>query len=185
MYYVCLLKPWRSAPYHAWCLLYAQTSYKTVLKKMLQESSSSELSEHLSLEYNPQFGSNKMFPYSHYRLFIDYFFGCLNFWSPRTLRSRGCATRGPTQTLLPPSPLALLNSPQSAHDLRLSSVGRPQAQLDPNQEEGNLTSDVNSSSTNIESASHLRPASHKGVEEDKWECVLLVFFFKEFCLLSI
>ena len=73
---------------------------------------------------------------------------------------------------------------KSAHDLRLSNVGRPQAQLDPNQEEGNLTPDVNSRSTSIESASHLRPALHKGVEEDKWEGVLLVFFFKEFCLLS-
>lgn len=114
---------------------------------MLQESSSSELSEHLSLEYNPQFASNKMLPYSHYRLFTDYFFGCLNFWWPRTLRGRGCETGGPTQTLLPPSPLTLLNSLQSTHDLRDSIVGGPQAQLDPNQEEGNLTSDINSSST--------------------------------------
>ena len=75
------------------------------------------------------------------------FLWLLEFAITKDLRSRRCETGGPTQTLLPPSPLTLLNSPQSVHDLRHSSVGTPQAQLDTNQETGNLTSDANSSIT--------------------------------------
>lgn len=62
----------------------------------------------------------------------------LDTWTHRS--QKGCKTGGPIQTLLPPSPLTFLSSPQSALDLRRFSVGGPQGQLDPSQEKGSLRS---------------------------------------------
>ena len=64
-------------------------------------------------------------------------------------------------TLLPPSPLA--GYPLSAHDLRHSSVGEHTSPAGPQPGEGELkASDVNSSNTNMEPASHVHPTLHKG-----------------------
>ena len=64
-------------------------------------------------------------------------------------------------TLLPPSPLA--GYPLSAHDLRHSSAGEHTSPAGPQPKEGDLKdSDVNSSNTNMEPASHVHSALHKG-----------------------
>ena len=86
------------------------------------------------LSYSPQCESNKTFP--SLLCFLIIFRDTWIHWSSRTLSRTG----DPLTLLLLPSPLIRINSPQPAPDLRHSSVGDPQAQLNPNQEKGGLQS---------------------------------------------
>ena len=89
-------------------------------------------------DYSPHFGSNKTLAYSRY---IDYFHKHLNSYDHQGLWENRAINLG--NPLKPWSHLVsfiLLDSPQSSHDLRHSSVGGPQPQLDPNKGKGSLPS---------------------------------------------
>ena len=76
-------------------------------------------------DYNPQFDSKKTLSYSYQRLFIDYFYGHLHSLVHQGPRELGAIK---LKTLLTPSLSScttLLDSPQSAHHLRHSSMGTP------------------------------------------------------------
>lgn len=89
-------------------------------------------------DYNPQFGSNKTLSYFYQRLFTDYFYGHLHSLVHQGPRELGAIK---LKTLLPPS-LSFCTTwlPTACTLLETLQCGDPQAQLDPSQEKGSLTS---------------------------------------------
>lgn len=129
-----LLKPWRNSPCRvdvwasfAWGV---RLCWKPCFSRAVPQSSW----RGGLLSYSLQCESSKTFPSLLCFLIISR--DTWIHWSSRTPSRTG----DPHTLLLPPSPLTRLNSPQSAPDLRHSSVGDPQGQLDPNHEKGSLQS---------------------------------------------
>lgn len=83
---------------------------------------------------------------------------------------------GPTQTLLPPSPLTLLNSTiTQTQNLSVEFL----SSWTPTREGGNLTSDINSRSTALNNHHTCIQPCTKRWKRVNGEGVLLVFFFQE------